>query len=131
MNVVSPLSRPGSQPSMRAARPSSGRGGELPADRVTLSGSAEPPRNLAKMAFLGGLGIAVGGAAALLIPGAGLGGLLLAALVGGVAGAAIGDNALETAGTQPARPFDPYNPSDLLDPDNMYHPRNPNNPLRY
>jgi len=49
----------------------------------------------------------------------------------GVGGAAIADGALQTAGTGKAKPFDPYNVNDVLNPDNLYHPRNPYNPLNF
>lgn len=102
-------------------------------DRVTLSAAAsEPKRNGKKMALFGAIGTALGlAAASVVVPGAGLGALLVGGLVGGVGGAAIADGALTEAGTRPARPFDPYNPSDILDPWNMTHPRNPFNPLNF
>ena len=101
-------------------------------DSVTLSASATDTKHNGKMmAILGTVGTVVGLGAALLIPGAGVGAVLLSGLVGGVAGTAIGDGALKDAGTKPARPFDPYNPSDILNPDNLYHPRNPFNPLNF
>ena len=100
-------------------------------DRVTLSASGES-RDLKKMATFGGIGMAVGvAAAALLCPPLGVAGLALGGLVGGIAGAAIGDGALETAGTKKAEEFDPYNTSHVLDPDNLYHPRNPYNPMNF
>lgn len=48
--------------------------------------------------------------------------------MGGVGGAAIADGALLEAGTRPAKSFDPYKVSDILDPDNMFHPQNPYSP---
>lgn len=97
-------------------------------DRVTLSAAPEK-RDLRKMGLLGGLGTALGVAAvAVLCPAAGLGAMAFAGLMGGVTGAAIGDGALQTAGTRPAKDFDPFNINDVLDPDNLYHPRNPFNP---
>jgi hypothetical protein len=84
------------------------------------------------MAILGAIGTAVGIAAAtVLFPAVGVGALLISGLIGGVAGAAIGDGALKEAGTGEAKPFDPYNPGHILDPDNMFHPRNPYNPLNF
>lgn len=128
MNVI-PNYRPHSANSYRP-RPAVGTraGSSRGEDRVTLSAAAEK-RDLRKMGILGGVGTALGvAAAALLCPAAGLGALVMAGLVGGVTGAAIGDGALETAGTGPARKFDPLNIHDVLDPDNLYHPRNPFNP---
>lgn len=107
------------------------RSSDLPRDSVSLRGSseAEKPRDVKKMALMGGLGVALGAAAAaLLFPAAGLGALLLTATVGGVGGAAIADGALETAGTKPAEPFDPYDMSDVLDPNKLFHPLHPYNP---
>jgi len=101
------------------------------ADRVTLSSAGEQ-RDLKKMALFAGMGAALGvAAAAILCPAAGLAGLALSGLFSGVAGAAIADGALKTAGTGKAREFDPYNPGHVLDPDNLYHPRNPYNPLNF
>lgn len=102
-------------------------------DSVTLPKAAQSEqRNPKKMALFGSIGVALGVAAAtILCPGAGLGVALVAGGIGGIAGAAVGDGALETAGTKPARKFDPYNPSHILDPDFMYHPQNPYNPLNF
>ena len=100
-------------------------------DRVILSGAGEK-RDLKKMSLFGGIGATVGiAAAALLFPAAGIGAMILTGVLSGVAGAAVADGALETAGTGKPKPFDPYNPSDLLDPDNLNHPRNPYNPMNY
>lgn len=99
-------------------------------DGVILSAAAtEPKRNVKKMGLWGAVGTVLGVAAAAVIPGAGLGALLVGALVGGVGGAAVADGALTDAGTRPAQPFDPYNPSHVLDPWNLNHPQNPFNPL--
>lgn len=85
-----------------------------------------------KVALFGGIGTALGlAAAALLCPAAGLGALVLGGLLSGVAGAAIADGALETAGTGKPQKFDPYSPSDVLNPHNLYHPRNPYNPNNF
>lgn len=104
-------------------------GAQASGDRVTLSGAGEK-RDLKKMSLFGGIGAAVGfAAAALLFPAAGIGAIALTGILSGVAGAAVADGALETAGTGQAKPFDPYNPSHILDPDNLNHPRNPYNPM--
>lgn len=118
----------------RAQRPTPKSSNQLGKDSVTLSRAASntEERNPKKMAIFGSIGVALGVAAAtVLCPGAGLGLALVAGTVGGVAGAAIGDGALETAGSKPAREFDPYNTSHILDPDFMFHPENPNNPLNW
>jgi len=129
MNSIGNQYRPGLSPTRTQHRPRPQASQSL--DRVTLSTASEP-RDLKKMAFLGGLGSALGvAAAAILCPAVGVAGLVLGGLVGGITGAAIGDGALETAGTKKAPEFDPYNTSHLLDPDNLYHPRNPNNPLNF
>ena len=113
--------------SKTASRPKESAVGQ-PGDRVTLSAAAET-HNWKNMGLLGGVGLAVGIAAtALLCPAAGLGALAFGGLMGGVTGAAIGDGALKDAGTRPAKDFDPYNINDVLDPENLYHPRNPFNP---
>lgn len=101
------------------------------ADRVTFSASSEK-RDIKKMALFGGIGNALGvAAAAVLYPAAGLGALVLGGLFSGVAGAAIADGALETAGTGKPQQFDPYNPGDVLNPHSLYHPRNPYNPNNF
>ncbi|MBX3167418.1 MAG: hypothetical protein KF760_08395 [Candidatus Eremiobacteraeota bacterium] len=100
-------------------------------DRVILSSTSQK-RDLKKMSLFGGIGAAVGiAAAALIFPAAGIGAMALTGLLSGVAGAAVADGALETAGTGKPKPFDPYNPSHVLDPDNLYHPRNPYNPMNF
>lgn len=100
-------------------------------DRVTLSGAGEK-RDLKKMSLFAGIGATVGiAAAALLFPAAGIGAMVLTGVLSGVGGAAVADGALETAGTGKAKPFDPYKPGDLLDPDNLNHPRNPYNPMNF
>jgi len=100
-------------------------------DQVTLSATSEK-RDLKKMGLFGGIGAALGVAAvALCFPAAGVGAMVLTGVLSGVGGAAIADGALETAGTGKPKPFDPYNPNDVLDPDNLYHPRNPFNPWNF
>ncbi len=80
MNSIGNQYRPGLSPTRTQHRPRPQASQSL--DRVTLSTASEP-RDLKKMAFLGGLGSALGvAAAAILCPAVGVAGLVLGGLVG-------------------------------------------------
>ena len=120
---VSPHSSPKSPSRSKAS---------APLDTFRESGSTEKPRDIKKMLLWAGLGAAAGVVAATaLFPAAGLGALMLLTGGGAITGAAVADGALETAGTRPAREFDPYNIDHQIDPDFIFHPNNPNNPMYF